>query len=178
MPSTRCYGRACPSVGRRRCHSPKAGDGELQKAAPEASLIGPNGHRFPQHINGCKTSWRSRPRSPVCVCIRGYKYRSPPPACQYTGGPPPPPRGAEERIGCRASTGKHRFLQDTISSHLGVGFKEYQNKLGDSKASSEESVTKIQRQGGDSFCPAWFLLNTPMTTFYWGNTSLSFWEKC
>ncbi len=34
----------CLAVGRRRCRSPKAGDGELHKAAPEASFIGPSGH--------------------------------------------------------------------------------------------------------------------------------------
>jgi hypothetical protein len=34
----------CLAVGRRRCRSPKAGVGELHKAAPEASFIGPSGH--------------------------------------------------------------------------------------------------------------------------------------
>jgi hypothetical protein len=47
------------------------------------------------------------------MCIRGYIYRSPPPACQYTGGSPPPPpsppreerrRGSAARDGYRAST--------------------------------------------------------------------------
>ncbi len=60
----------CPTVGRRRCRSPKVDDGELQKAAPEASLTGPSGHWFLHHINGCKTSRRSQPRSPVCVYKR------------------------------------------------------------------------------------------------------------
>jgi hypothetical protein len=59
--------RPCLAVGRRQCHSPKAGDGELQKAAPESSFLGPSGNRCPRHINDCKTSKRSRPRSPVCV---------------------------------------------------------------------------------------------------------------
>jgi hypothetical protein len=33
------------------------------------------------------------------VCIRGYIYRSPPPACQFTGGVPPLPArsGGEDR---------------------------------------------------------------------------------
>ncbi len=62
----------CPTVGRRRCRSPKVDDGELQKTAPEASLTGQSGHWFLHHINGCKTSWKSRPRSPVCVYMRLY----------------------------------------------------------------------------------------------------------
>ncbi len=93
--------RPCLAVGRRQCHSPKAGVGELHKAAPEASFIGPSGHRCPLQINGCKTSKEVVPGA-QCVCIRGYIYRSPPPACQYTEGVPPPPQGAEERIGCSA----------------------------------------------------------------------------
>jgi hypothetical protein len=101
--------RPCLAVGRRRCHSPKAGVEELHKAAPEASFIGPSGHRCPLHINGCKSSEEVVP-GVQCVCIRGYICRSPPPACQYTEGvPPPPPRcGAERnataRDGCRAGT--------------------------------------------------------------------------
>ncbi len=39
--------RLCLTVGRRRCRSPKAGVGELHTAAPEASFIGPSGHRCP-----------------------------------------------------------------------------------------------------------------------------------
>jgi hypothetical protein len=44
-----------------------------------------------------------------CVCIRGYIYRSPPSACQYTGGVSPSPRqeqrrGSAARDGCQAST--------------------------------------------------------------------------
>ncbi len=65
--------RPCLAVGPRRCHSPKAGDGELQKAARESSFIRPSGSRCPRHVNDCKTSQRSRPRSPVCVCIRGCR---------------------------------------------------------------------------------------------------------
>jgi hypothetical protein len=45
--------RPCLTVRQRRCHSPKVDDGELQKAAPEASLTGPSGHRFLHHINSC-----------------------------------------------------------------------------------------------------------------------------
>ncbi len=89
--------RPCLAVGRRQCRSPKAGVGELHKAAPEVSFIGPSGHRCPLHINGCRTSEEVAPGA-QCVCIRGYICRSPPPACQYTEGVPPP-RGAEERIG-------------------------------------------------------------------------------
>ncbi len=85
------------AVGRRRCRSPKAGVGELHRAVPEASLIGPSGHRCPLHINGCKTSEEVVPGA-QCVCIRGYIYGSPPPACQYTEGvPPPAPRSTERR---------------------------------------------------------------------------------
>jgi hypothetical protein len=83
--------RPCLAVGRRRCRSPKAGVGELHKAAPEASFIGPSGNRCPLHINGCKTS-KEVVLGAQCVCIGGYICRSPPPACQYTeGGTPPPP---------------------------------------------------------------------------------------
>jgi hypothetical protein len=63
--------RPCLAVGRRRCRSPKADVGELHKAAPEASFIGPSGHRCPLHINGCKTSEEVVPGA-QCVCIRGY----------------------------------------------------------------------------------------------------------
>jgi hypothetical protein len=101
--------RLCLAVGQRRCRSPKAGVGELHKAAPEASFIGPSGHRCPLHINGCKTS-DEVVLGAQCVCIRGYIYRSPPPACQYAEGGPPPPlreqrrRESTARLGCRAST--------------------------------------------------------------------------
>jgi hypothetical protein len=88
--------RLCLAVGRRRCSSPKAGVGELHKAAPEASFIGPSGHRCPLHINSCKTSEEVVPGA-QCVCIRGYICRSPPPACQYTEGVPPAPRSVERR---------------------------------------------------------------------------------
>jgi hypothetical protein len=87
--------RPCLAVGRGRCRSPKAGVGELLKAAPEASFIGPSGHRCPLHINGCKTSQEVVPGT-QCVHIRGYICRSPPPACQYTEGVRPP-RAAERR---------------------------------------------------------------------------------
>jgi hypothetical protein len=88
----------CLAVGRRRCRSPKAGDGELQKAAPESSFTGPSGSRCPHHINGCKTSEEVIPGA-QCMCIRGYIYRPPPPACQYTGGVPIPPPREERRRG-------------------------------------------------------------------------------
>ncbi len=95
----------CLAVGRRRCRSPKAGVGELHKAEPEASFIGPSGHRCLLHINGCKTSEEVVPGA-QCVCIRGYIYRSPPPACQYAeGGPPPPPArsgGGNQPLGSAA----------------------------------------------------------------------------
>jgi hypothetical protein len=91
--------RPCLAIGRRRCCNPKAGVGELHKAAPEASFIGPSGHRRPLHINGCKASEEAVPGA-QCVCIRGYICRSPPPACQYTEGVPPLRHGARSGEKC------------------------------------------------------------------------------
>jgi hypothetical protein len=104
--------RPCLAVGRRRCHSPKAGVGELHKAAAEASFIGPSGHRCPLHINSCKTSEEVVPGA-QCVRIGGYICRSPPPACQYTEGVPPPALRSGEKCDCpRRLSGRYCLLKN------------------------------------------------------------------
>jgi hypothetical protein len=111
--------RPCLAVRRRRCRSPRAGVGELLKAVPEGSFIGPSGHRCPLHISGCITSRCSRPRSPVYVYGRLYIYIGPHSLYANTQRGSPPPReerrrGSAPRLGCRASTGITEKLMNSL----------------------------------------------------------------
>ncbi len=115
MPFAQCYGR-----------SPKAGDGELQKAAPEASFIGPSGHQCPRHVNDCKTSWRSCPRSPVCVYKRLYVYVGPHLLLANTQRGSPPPRATGEMRLPETAAGpvlRTVLHVGTMPMHRGVGVK-------------------------------------------------------
>jgi hypothetical protein len=89
--------RLCLAVGRRQCRSPKAGDDSCKRQRRRLLSSAQVVTDIPVTSTTVKLHDEVVPGA-QCMCIGGYKCRSPPPTCQYTEGVPP--RAAERGEKC------------------------------------------------------------------------------